>query len=368
MVRFPPLALLVLLLPVLVSACGVQGSNVDAKSSVTVAGKAIGQDGKPLAGTRVVLVKELDLGEVAGGLFLTAASLGVACLADHPPAICAENARTATTGADGAYSFNVKGADTQGSFGLASTMEVVVRAPARASESSGAVSTAEFQVQTAALELPDLRVWQPDVRWDGGRAAWPALPRIYGESPSYSVEVHDAAGNEWWATEAGTRSGEALDPRILEDVDGSIDVAARARGTASGTTVDFTYVSGSRSIRGTAGPPPSRNALCAPVTATGPGALAACPVTGGLVARPGLTVAGATGVAVDLGSARRVSFLVARGCSAGCTIAISLDGATWTDVARVSRRYATATIAAQDARYVRITTSDVSAIRQLSIW
>ncbi|HEX2681439.1 MAG TPA: hypothetical protein VHQ03_09115, partial [Candidatus Dormibacteraeota bacterium] len=114
----------------LAAACGVQQSGLDANAAVTISGKALNANGQPLASTRVVLIKELDLGEAIGGLFVTAVTLGIACLADHPPALCANNSHVTTTDAAGGYSFTVKGGDTQGSLGLASTMEVMARAPA----------------------------------------------------------------------------------------------------------------------------------------------------------------------------------------------------------------------------------------------
>src|SRR5919109_5623806 len=136
----------------LVGGCGVQSSSLDPSSTVTISGKAVDAAGKPLANTRVVLVKELDIGEAAGGLFVTAVTLGLACIADHPPALCSQNAHMGRTDEAGAYSFSLKASETTGSFGVASTMEVVVGGSAGA-------SLAEFTVQTTSLSLPDLRLW-----------------------------------------------------------------------------------------------------------------------------------------------------------------------------------------------------------------
>lgn len=352
----------------LVIACGVQSSNVDANASVRIAGKAIGPDGHALANSKVVLVKELDLGEVVGGLFLTAASLGLACLADHPPAICAKNAHSTTTDDGGSYSFSVRGSETQGSFGVASTMEVITRVPARAGEINGAVAYAEFNVQTPSLTLPDLHVWQPTVK-PGGRtsSSWQQVPASYGGSPSYALEFSDLHANQWWMT-GPIRPGEWVDNRILEDLNGAFDVNARTRGTASGTTVDFTYVSGSMPIQGNAGPPPSRGDLCAPITNSGVGTFSPCPLTSGSLGAQASQFAGANGVVIDLGRDRTISLVVSRGCTGRCSLSIASDMGAWTDAGSISGMYATAPIALNSAaRYVRITGS-VGELRQISVW
>ena len=352
------------------AACGVQGSGLDANTAVTISGKAIGADGKPQAGTKVVLLKELDLGEVVGGLFLTAASLGIACLADHPPALCAKNAHVATTNAGGSFSFAVKGSDTQGSFGVASTMALIIRGAAGAGEVAGPTAMAEFNIQAASLSVPDLRLWRPRVSLaQDGRASWEALPGDYGSSPAYSIEVSDLHGNQWWTARV-TRSGDRIEPRVLEDVQGTFDVAARARGTANGTTVDWTYTSGSGSIRGSAGAPPSRGAPCAPVMASRAGSFAACPLTSGAIGGGSQVFSGAGAVVIDLGLERAVSLVVLRGCGGSCTVALSDDDVGWSDVSTVSGRYSTAALAsARQARYARVSAaSGVSGLGQVSVW
>ena len=351
---------------VLLAACGIQQSGLDANTTVTIAGKVVA-DGKPLAATKVVLLKELDLGEVVGGLFVTTASLGLACLSDHPPALCSNNAHLATTDLTGAFSFSVKGGQTQGSLGTASTMEVMAHVPARASEVAGAASMAEFQVQTATLALPDLRIWQPDLSWSAGdRPAWSPVPGT--GSATYSVEFYDLHGGQWWVTGA-MKSGDRVDGHVLENLDGTFDVAARTRGTANGTTVDNTYISGSVPFRGDAGAPPSRGAGCAPVTSNARLAFARCPLTSGSVASNSQLAVGATGVVIDLGQQRTISLVVLRGCSGQCKLAVSSDLNTWTDVGSVTGTYTTLSVAPNaPRRFVRVSTSDVASLRQVSVW
>ena len=353
------------------AACGIQSSGIDPNAGVTITGKAVGADGKPLVARRVVLIKELDLGEVVGGLFITAASLGLACLADHPPALCAKNARITTTESDGSYSFTVKGSDTQGSFGVASTMEVLTRAPAGDGEAAGPTSLAEFNVQATSLTLPDLRIWQPKVGLAiDGRATWQSVPSTHGNSPTYSVEVNDSRGNQWWAAH-GMRPGDRIDPRVLEDISGTFDVMARTRGAANGTTVDWTYVSGAVAVQGHVGAPPSRRGRCAPLTSNGGvGTFGTCPVTSGATGGPSQLLNATNGLVVDLGSLRSVSFLVLRGCGVPCKMSVSADLETWTEIASVSGAYATTTVTpSRTARYLRVTGSkDLSGLRQVSAW
>ena len=354
-----------------ITACGVQSSSIDPNATVSISGKALSVDGYPLANTKVVLVKELDLGESVGGLFVTAVTLGLACLADHPPALCAKNAHVATTDGNGAYSFSVKASDTTGSFEVASTMEVMVHGAANDMEVSGPTAMAEFSVQTTSLALPDLRLWKPNRSFGAnGQAAWTALPASYGTSPAYSVELYDLHGNPWWVT-GPMQPGDRFDSRILEDLNGAVDVAARAHGTAPGTTVDFTYASAALHMHGAAGPPPSRAAHCAAVTSGGVGAFdTSCALTSGNLGQHlPASFGSATGVIVDLGHEGAVSLVVVKGCTAQCAVAVSSDLTGWSQSGTLSGAYATAPVTLnRSARYVRISGADIAGLRQVSIW
>ena len=348
------------------AACGVQSSNLDPNAAVTISGKAVGADGKPLANSRVVFVKEFDLGELIGGLFVTAVSLGLACLSDQPPAICKQDAHIATTDSAGSFSFSTTAAQTQGTFGQASTMEVMVRGGV---DAAAPTTMAEFVVQNTSLTLPDLRIWQPQVSWaQDRRPVWDSLPASYGGSPVYTVEFYDQRANQWWVT-GPTHSGVRVDGRVLEDLRGKFDVAARAHGTANGTTVDYTYTSGSAPVQGYMGPPPSRGAACAPFTSSGVGSFGSCPLTSGAVANGTNLIGAPTGVVIDLGHPANVSLAVIRGCSGQCRIDTSSDLVTWTAAGRVAGPYATISVSSGGlVRYVRVTTDVVTALRQVSTW
>ena len=64
------------------------------------------------------------------------ASLGTICLLNPSSANCG-SVRMATTDAQGAFSFALKGSDTQGSLGHASTLDLSIGDKAQAGESSG---------------------------------------------------------------------------------------------------------------------------------------------------------------------------------------------------------------------------------------
>jgi len=154
-------------------------------------------------------------------------------------------------------------------------------------------------------------------------------------------------------------------------VNSFVRVVARASSPASGTTVDFTYLSGSVKVPGNAGAPVSRGAACAAVTASGIGPFnAACSLTNGDFTKSFVSGASATGAVIDLGTDRAVSLVVVRGCSAQCRISLSSDLTAWSDAGSVSGEYATAPITLnRSARYIRLSgTPNVALLRQVSIW
>lgn len=357
------------------AACGLQQSGLDPNAQVTISGKALAADGGPLAGTKVALIKELDIGESIGGLFVTAVTLGLACLSNHPPALCANNSHVATTGTDGSFTFSIKGSDTQGSVGLASTMEVMTRAQLLPDQTAGAVAMEEFTVEATSLQLPDLRTWTPSLSWSADaqtvRVGWPPLPSSgYGGEPRYALEFDDSHLKPAWVTGSVTPN-DSIDARLIEDSSGGVHVVARASGTASGTTVDFTYLSGSIGANGTAGAPPSRGAACAPVIASGIGQFnARCPLTSGDFGNSFVTGSAPSGAVIDLGTERAVSLVVVRGCSGQCHISVSSDLSAWSDAGSLSGEFASAPITLnRSARYIRLLgTPNVPLLHQVSVW
>lgn len=354
---------------VLLAACGFEQSKIDPEAVVTISGKILDSAGHPLANSKVALLRGVDEVTQIRDFVSAAGTIGIVCLTDTPPVAC-QNALTRTDDA-GAYTFTIAGGVTQRLLGEAATMAVVVRAPAGSSEVGGPAVAAAFKVQTTTLKLPDLHIWDPKVEHDFGNATdswnWPKLPSGDGGSPTYGLEFADRYGWSWWLT-GPTRSGKTIDVRIFEDLNGVSDLAAEAKGTATGTAVAFNYVSGSVAFRGTSGPPASRGALCAPLANGGVGTFSPCWLTSGNLGDQTSHFYGGNGVVIDLGRETAISLVVAKGCSGRCSLALSADLATWSDAGGLSGEYATAPITRNSAaRYVRITGS-TGYLRQIAIW
>lgn len=362
------------------TACSVEQSSLDAKAEVSITGKALAADGTPLVKTRVALIRELDIGQAIGGLFVTAVTLGVACLADHPPAICSNNSRIATIGSDGTYSFTVHGSDTQGSLGTASTMEVMIRVPPRTGKAAGPVALAEFKVQSSKLQLPDLQIWDPqlEVSINDTPNSGPSVRLLhpsftgdgYGQGAKYWHEFDDSKGRAAWVV-GSVGPDMVLDARILEDLRGTALVGHRTSTSANSLAVDLTFLSAAIAFQGRAGPPPSRGAPCAGVTASATDAFKSpCTVTSGDFGSSSISGATSTGVVIDMGIDRPVSLLVVRGCTAQCRISVSSELTAWSEAGSVSGDYGTAPITLnRSARYIRLSsTPNVAQLRQVSIW
>lgn len=359
-----------LAISVLVAACVTQSSIRVGTTAVTISGKVLGSDGGPLSGTKVVLMKETALGRVINGIFFTATTLGLFCLTGQAPTLCREDSKTATTDRAGTYSFAVEGGETEAAFGAPGMMEVITGVGARPGEVTGALVVAEFNFQTVSLSLPDLRMWQPaftPADKGGQRSQWDELPAPYGASPKYYLEFSDLHRNQWWLTGA-TSSGSWVDQRVLEDLDGAVDVEAQAGGTARGTSVEFTYTSGAVAVHGV-GPPPSRGALCAPIKTGAIGTWSSdCYLTNADLGQVPSGLTGDSGVIIDLGRSRAITLVVVRGCVGLCKVDVSSDLSSWSDVGSVANVYDSVAVSLnRSARYVRLTGS-IGDLRQISVW
>lgn len=354
--------LVVLLLAVTLAAC--ESSNLDRSAAVVVSGRVLQVDGTPAGGVPVALEREPSVGEVITGLVVIPLTLFTACLVDPPAGLCrGRSVKRATTSADGSYSFNLTGGDTQTAFGNARSFTL-------SAEVSGALVTADFKIQAENLRLPDLQAWQPAVAVGAGRVAWdPPAPG------SYHVVVEDAGGQLVWTFDS-TRTDVTFDPRILEDTAGSLAVSARTNATAEGTTVAIRRQSARVAYRSAAGPPPSRGRSCAVGPAATP--VSPCPLTDGNLANtlppPATTTTSTAGAAVapvadsvtvDLGRAAGVSLVVVRGCS--CEVERSADGQTWTAIGRATGYTAVVPSRTGPTRFVRLTGS-ISQLREVSAW
>jgi hypothetical protein len=353
-------------------------SSVDPDASVEISGRALNASGKPLAGARVLLFKQADIGEVVFGTVLTVGSLSTICLLPEAPAIC-RKARTATTDADGRYHFELKGSDTQGTLGTESTLNVVFAGP-RAQGST----TVSFTAKDEAITLPDARLWRsaPTVSRPSGRIqlSWSTVPSAAGSDPAYSAQLFEAGGaSALWSQPASGRRA-TIDPRILEDQPGSVAVGAGTTlsGGSGAGGVRASYLSRRLRVTATAGTPPSRGRPCAAVTGTAPpkaGPFSPCSVTDGDLKRParlsGATAAVVSGVVIDLGSSRPVSLVVTRGFLGQFLVEVSGDGRSYRTVATSAGSAAIAVPGNPSARFVRLRSPvglDESLSSEVSVW
>lgn len=358
------------------AATGCSVSSVDPDAPVRISGRALDASGKPLAQAPVLLVKQADIGEVVFGTVLVVGSLSTFCLLPDPPAICAK-ARTATTDADGRYEFALTGADTQGTLGTESTMNVVFSGSTGTTTGSTTVS---FTVEETTIRLPDARLWNARPRVSPGpgkiRVAWAPLPA--GDA-SYATQLYEADGRSplWSQPASGRRA--VIDARILEDRSGSVAVSAGAElpGAIGAGKVRTSHLSPRLRAGTGAGTPPSRGRRCAPVTGTAPavdGRQGRCAATDGDLDAPArLSGSGVvTGVVVDLGSVRAVDLVVARGFAGQFLVELSDDGKDYRTVATASGTAAAVEPrGGQRARYVRLRSPagvDQSLSAEVSVW
>jgi hypothetical protein len=359
---------------------GCDFSHVKPGATVVISGRALSATGAPLPDVQVHLYKEADFGEFLVGSALALGTLGGVCLFPAAPAICRKGF-TATTDATGAFRFRLKGSDTQGIAGNADTIDVVFADP-KGAHSAAASTTLRFKVQHNVVRLPATRLWDAGLHVAATttgqpviRMSWRALT---GADADYSAQLLDSTrGTSLWTQSAsGTRT--QIDARILEDHAALAAVTARSD---LGHGVHAVYLSTRKSVRPTAGTPPSRHEPCYAITGVAPHLerfrQTVCVATDGDLESPSRLVAGngkvVSGVLVDLvAQTRGVSLIVARGLAGTVVVEISADSHTWTRVATATGP----TIAVRPpgdplARYVRVRSPgglDESLLTELSVW
>jgi len=358
---------------------GCSFSDVDPDATVRISGQARDASGRPLAGARVLLLKQADIGEVVFGSVLAVGTLSTICLLPDAPAIC-RKARTATADDEGRFEFELKGSDTQGTLGTESTLNVVFSGP----EAQGS-TTISFTAKDEAITLPDAMLWRARPRVaraaDGIQLSWSRLPSAAGGDATYSAQLFEGHGEAalWSQPASGGRA--EIDPRMLEDQPGS--VAARAATELSGGSgagdLRASYLSTRLAVDSSSGPPPSRGRPCAAVTGTAPavsGRLSPCAATDGDLRSParlkGKKAAVVTGVVVDVGAARAVSLVVARGFAGQVLLELSDDGRSWRTVATSSGSAVALSVTGRPtARFVRLRSPsglDESLAAEVSVW
>lgn len=370
----------------LLAACTTTPSEVAPDAAISITGSVSRQDGTPAADVPVTVVRHEGVAEA-----LTAVvSLGVTCLGDGKQLNVCRGGRHAETGDDGRFIVTLKGADTQGFLGDASTLEATAILPRGRDEVAGPAATLRFLVQTERISLP-LRVWEPSIEAVAGPASatvtWTEIPaavipaEINTSAARTAVVFERGAGEIVWTT-PGRSEAATFDPRLLEDSKGSVSVvaqwAAHTVPDERGRTIELLLRSGRPGYRSRAGRPPSRGMPCALRLPDGSlVSRAPCPLTDGAFDAPmgpqpceeGRQCVRSNEVVVDWKRPRQIGLIVVRGCSAACKVDTSEDGTNWRLAATTAAGdVAIDTIEGARARFVRITSDDIEALREVSMW
>jgi hypothetical protein len=347
-----------------VSAAGCVQSTVDPAARVVVRARVVDPAGAPAAGRPVAAVVEPAPSDLVFGLPLTLGTLGLACLADDVPKLCAKR-RLTRTDARGEFRFELEGRDVRGMFGDARRL-VVAGSGDAAGAPVGPVTSAAVVANATDIALGGLRLWggRVDLAEAGAdvTAAWPALEPALGVPGRSSVVFEQAGGAAVWEA-AATATGAQVDGRVLEDSAGAAVATVESATDAGPLAVTLAYRSAGTPYRAGAGAPVSRGAACR--DAPGAPLRSPCPLTDGDLTSP----AGWAGtVTVELGAPRRLELVVVRGCGGRCTLeALGPSGAS-VAVAEVADRYAALALpGAPTASALRLS-GGLGGVAEVSVW
>lgn len=360
------------------SGCGPK-SQIDPHASVTLNGTIQTEAGAPSAATAVKLVRHPDALQAIGEVFVAVGSVGLACIAGRLD-ICS-SFEDSTSGGDGAYSFAMRGADTQGSVGQALTFTSFAGCPG-----GNCAVASDFVIQKTALTIPPMRFWTEvgtlanDAAGDS-QLAWPAVEAAVGgpAADDYRVNLVAPDGALWWTQDADKSTTATIDRRVTQDQAAVWHVVAQRKQTASGTDFTVDWYSTQQAYPSHNATPISRAADCYTQGPDGmPARLARpCPVTDG---NPSTRFVPVTQqcqsgqpcppinnwIVIDIGISHPLGFLVLYDVStsngaANILVETSDDLMTWTIQSTLpARPYQTATLGAT-ARFVRLRLSDANA-------
>jgi hypothetical protein len=247
-------------------------------------------------------------------------------------------------------------------------------------------------IKGQSVALPRLRFWDPSLEFDGasGDVTWEDLPTEgFGALLRYALTFRSDRSrvdivNPLWYHDS-TSPGERIDPRVLEDVPGTVYVTAITDAVLSGNCsegcgreVELSYKSAATPFaRGIA--PPSRGKDCIVGNSQGR-RISDCYLTDGefffdTIRLPCSETYGCgpepKTVRIDLGRVRTVDLIVVRGCSF-CRVTTSVTGDRWevvretdsgTGIEGVSLRVPEKEVR---ARYVRV--NEVDSVTEVSVW
>lgn len=353
----------------------VDQSPVDPDARVQVNGQVLDPAGRPLQSRPVRMGTGVTDADGALGVF----TLGLSCTTGA----CTGDVWDTTTDADGRFSFEIEGRDTQSSFGEARSTLITASAAPPAGAVSGAEVSARFQVRTDRIDLPALSLVDPGVTIEPGerlRVAWTtSAPGPYG------VRFEDERGMAVWA--ASTADPQfGLDARVLEGTSGRVVVGGGSSDAIEGSDVAVRWRSPGVGYASRLGPPPSRGHSCQMVRTDGlvdPADEAGCAVTDGDLVAAGLVLGpcAAEGddasicpppaaVQIDLGAPVAVDLVVVRGCVGGCAVELSADASTWTSAGAAADGHGVVTASGAPVRWVRVGlgTDPLTGLQEVSVW
>ncbi|MGH2718353.1 MAG: hypothetical protein ACRDJU_07220 [Actinomycetota bacterium] len=350
---------------------------VTATSRVSITGRVLDASGTPIAGATVLLVAlaaPTSTAETALGPGPEALACFLAPAATAQALSPCATARQATTDRNGRYAFTMNGAETDSAGGAPITFvaaSMLPRTPGRAAEPG---TSASFSVQHDQVAVPALRSWGASLTTVTASGqlvtSWPSPTAAEAKNPSSDdLAFISSSGSPVWTVSNAT-SGLSVDPRVLEDTQGDVEVESNTSVQGSGTTFQVTYRTALATFQGP-GAPPSRGAPCS-TTGSPTQTAQSCPVTAGDLASPAATPVGRSGLVIDLGKARSISFVVVRGTGGNLLVESSSNGTTWSSVGGIYSLPSTlAPTLPEPARYLRIRPAAKGTspeLAQISVW
>ncbi len=241
---------------------------------------------------------------------------------------------TMTTGADGAFSKTLSGADTKN----ASDEARCFRAALPPSTDQGNVSQ-DFLMQVTDVQAPPMRRWSGHVQVTptatGATVAFQSIAQTHGfTAPEHTLTVEGSDGAAFWKA-SKVASGYALTDEMLEDfADTTVALSVFNEVKGSGTTFGARYASQHVAVSGHGKVPVSRGADCSFGDT-------ACKLTDGSIKGQTMPYPAVNEARVTLATAKVLKKAVVRGIAFvstfhTVTIEGSADGTTFVTLGSVS--------------------------------
>jgi hypothetical protein len=348
---------------------------------VTLRGRILRPDGRPLANTAVRVDAVKDDGFAMFSFFFTFGFSSFTCF-DPSNDLCPipnSERYNSTTDTNGNYSFTFPDAHRQGEQ-TNTDYYLSVAMPSKVGGDKAAIASYELELWDAVHDAPDLVLWDPSAKVTARERGYSLA---FDRRPD-SKNKHTALIGKQKFADASSDSG-VVDARAIEDANVTL-VPNASKDVKGGRTIYHQRFDGAPvALKGTQ-VPLSRRASC---TATRKdGSLAArCGFTDGDLITPGVVDANpciyfpngekagsyrdvasgqevpcqepVTTVTIDLGAAKEVGEVRSR---CGCTLAASSDGRSWSEVP--NRELG----APQSMRYLRATGSSLGHTPEISVW